>query len=108
MGRFGEEEGLRDIERLNRGKYTCFWWVSIRAECVRRSTFLGRVTWWIFSFESDVLYVCGIYNKILLVQFLDLIRFKILTFAVAVRSREKKNMRAQKAPSANQRSNTVR
>ena len=29
-----------------------------------RATFLGLVVWWIFSSESDVLYVvCGIYNK---------------------------------------------
>ena len=63
MGRVGEGEGIRDIELLILGKYTCFWWVSIRAECVRRATFLGRVIWWtFFSFESDVLYVCGIYK----------------------------------------------
>ena len=75
MGRVGEEEGLRDIERLILDKYTCFWWVSIRTECVRRATFLGRVIWWIFSSESDVLYVCGIYNKNMWVQFLDIVRF---------------------------------
>ena len=65
MDRVGEEEGLRDIEGiiLLIGKYTCFWWMSIRAECVRRATFLGRVVWWIFSSERDVLYVCGIIIK---------------------------------------------
>ena len=58
------EEGiLRNIERLILGKYTYFCGVSIRAECGRRATFLGRVVWWIFSSESDVLYVCGNYNK---------------------------------------------
>ena len=54
---------LRNVERLILGKYACFWWVSIRAESVRRATFLGRVVWWMFSSESEVLYVCGICNK---------------------------------------------
>ena len=91
MARVGEEEGLRDIERLILGKYTCFWWVSIRAECVRRATFLGRVVWWIFSSESDVLYVCGIYNKTCGYSSLIPFAFKILSFAAAGRSREKTN-----------------
>ena len=54
MGRVGEEEGRRDIERLILGKYACCWWVGIRAECARRVTFLGRVIWWMMSSGSDV------------------------------------------------------
>ena len=45
MCRRGEEEGLRNIERPILRKYTYFWGVSIRAECVRRAIFLGRVVW---------------------------------------------------------------
>ena len=63
MGTVGEEEGLRGIERLILGKYTCCWGVSTRAECARRAIFLERVIWWIFSSESDGLYVCCVFNK---------------------------------------------
>ena len=98
--RRGEEGILRNIERLILGKYTYFWWVSIRAECVRRATFLGRVVWWIFSSECNMLYVCGNYNKITC-GYISLIpfAFNLLTSAAVERLREKK-MRAPEAPSA--------
>ena len=41
----GEEEGLRNIERPILGRYTYFWWVSIRADCLRCASSLGRVVW---------------------------------------------------------------
>ena len=53
----GEAQSLRDIEQLILGKY-----LLLVGEYTGkgRATFLGRVVWWIFSSESDVLYVCGI------------------------------------------------
>ena len=57
MGGVGEEESLRDIGQLILGKY-----LLLVGEYTGkgRATFLGRVVWWIFSSESNGLYVCGL------------------------------------------------
>ena len=57
LGRVGEEQSLRDIGQLISGKY-----VLLVGEYTGkgRAAFLGRVVWWIFSSESDGLYVCGL------------------------------------------------
>ena len=72
MCRVGEEEGLRNIERLILSKYTYFWWMSIRAERVRRATFLGRVFDRYFPLRA-ICYTCVAIR--IKVQLLDTIRF---------------------------------
>ena len=53
-------------------------------------------------------YTCAVFIKNMWVKLLDSIRFQdTYFFAVAERSKEEKRMRAQKAPSANQWSDTV-
>ena len=61
MGKVGEGQSLRDIGQLILDKY-----LLLVGEYTGkgRATFLGRVVWWIFSSESDGLYVCAGLKKI--------------------------------------------
>ena len=102
-----EEWILRNIERLILGKCTCFCGVSIRAECVRRATFLGHVVWWIFSSESDVLLVWQLKQRTYAYSSLMPFAFNLLILAAVERSRERNECVQPRHLALNERGDTV-